>query len=239
MKEVDQIMGMADRYALTYSLVREDSRTDPVARKALRDAIEQALSARVLSDNGKAVHSRLIQAAHELVAAKDVPAKWGCVGPDAEDIAWSKFHELVDYVCVLIDSPPCLPAAPQPPAQEVRVPNIPGLEADPSAFVRWASKAGYDMTSHPMHFLFLNEKTAAARAGWKAACDFYAAPQPPAQREWVGLTDEEMADALPDGFQLLGEPGNFSGITLTRLQLRAFANNYVAKLREKNTGGAV
>lgn len=64
-----------------------------------------------------------------------------------------------------------------------REPNIPGLAADPSAFVRWASKAGYDMTSHPLHFLFLNEKTAAARAGWKAACDFYTATQPKAAEQ--------------------------------------------------------
>jgi hypothetical protein len=51
--------------------------------------------------------------------------------------------------------------------------NIQGLAADPSAFVRWACKAGYDMTSHPLHFLFLNERTAAARDGWKAAVAHY------------------------------------------------------------------
>jgi hypothetical protein len=62
------------------------------------------------------------------------------------------------------------PAEPKP-AQ----PNIPGLAADPSAFVRWAEPAGYDMTSHPLHFLFLNEKTYAARQGWNACRDHYAA----------------------------------------------------------------
>ncbi len=60
------------------------------------------------------------------------------------------------------------------------LPNIPGLAADPSAFVRWAEPNGYDMTSHPLHFLFLNEKTSAARAGWKAAVDHYKLTTPPA-----------------------------------------------------------
>ena len=67
------------------------------------------------------------------------------------------------------------------PAQQE--PNIPGLEADPSAFVRWASKNGYDMTCHPLHFRFLNEKTAAARDGWKAAHAFYTAQPAPAHCE--------------------------------------------------------
>lgn len=62
--------------------------------------------------------------------------------------------------------------------------NIPGLAADPSAFVRWAVAEGYDMTSHPLHFLFLNERTAAARKGWNAARDLYAAaPKQPEPRK--------------------------------------------------------
>lgn len=74
-------------------------------------------------------------------------------------------------------------------------PNIPGLAADPSAFVRWAEPAGYDMTSHPLHFLFLNDRTAAARAGWNACRYHYkvdevaapvAAAQPVAVPQDVG-----------------------------------------------------
>jgi hypothetical protein len=46
-----------------------------------------------------------------------------------------------------------------------------GLDEDPAAFVKWALENKYDMTCHPLHFLFLAEKTAAARAGWKAAME--------------------------------------------------------------------
>ena len=70
--------------------------------------------------------------------------------------------------------------AAQPVAQEPA--NIPGLAADPSAFVRWAEPAGYDMTSHPLHFLFLNEKTAAARDGWNACRRHYEAIAAPVAR---------------------------------------------------------
>lgn len=45
-----------------------------------------------------------------------------------------------------------------------------------SAFEEWASRENYDMTTHPLHWLFLNERTYAARQGWKAALNF-AAPQ--------------------------------------------------------------
>ena len=104
----------------------------------------------------------------------------------------------------------------QPAQQE---PNIPGLAADPSAFVRWAEKNGYDMTAHPLHFLFLNEKTAAARAGWKAAHEHYIRPQ---AREWVGLTDEELLDCLgPEAVRI--PPG-----------WRTLTSAIEAKLREKN-----
>lgn len=61
---------------------------------------------------GKELHDRLIQAIHTLMAARDEPVKWGNVGPDAEDLAWDKVRELVNYICVGIDSPPCLAAAP-------------------------------------------------------------------------------------------------------------------------------
>lgn len=36
------------------------------------------------------------------------------------------------------------------------------------AFEAWASNARFDMSMHPMHYLFLNNHTSAAREGWKA-----------------------------------------------------------------------
>lgn len=37
-----------------------------------------------------------------------------------------------------------------------------------TAFEEWASSEKYDMHEHPMHYLFLDPKTNAARMGWKA-----------------------------------------------------------------------
>lgn len=55
---------------------------------------------------GKDLHDKLMVAIQNLLAARNAPAKWGSVGPDAEDIAWDKVRELVNYICVRIDSPP-------------------------------------------------------------------------------------------------------------------------------------
>jgi len=48
-----------------------------------------------------------------------------------------------------------------------------GLEdcsaAETSAFEAWAKANGYSLGPHPLHFLFLDPKTYAARQGWKAA----------------------------------------------------------------------
>jgi hypothetical protein len=55
-----------------------------------------------------------------------------------------------------------------------QVPELPksndGKEQD--AFEAWAGSERYDMTTHPMHWLFLNERTDAARQGWKAALEY-------------------------------------------------------------------
>ena len=64
-----------------------------------------------------------------------------------------------------------------------------GIEQD--AFEAWAAAERYDMEQHPLHWLFLNARTAAARNGWRAgirhARDRYramlAAAPPPAAKE--------------------------------------------------------
>ena len=43
------------------------------------------------------------------------------------------------------------------------------------AFEAWAKKEGYDMSQHPLHWLFLNHKTHSARKGWKAAIEYASA----------------------------------------------------------------
>lgn len=51
------------------------------------------------------------------------------------------------------------------------------------AFEAWASSERYDMREHPLHYLFMDAKTYAARQGWKAALryvreQFAASPSP-------------------------------------------------------------
>lgn len=41
-----------------------------------------------------------------------------------------------------------------------------GTEQD--AFEEWAAKNRYDMHQHPLHWLFLDKRTSAARDGWRA-----------------------------------------------------------------------
>jgi len=53
----------------------------------------------------------------------------------------------------------------------VGVPTVcDGKEQD--AFEAWAKGQGYDMACHPMHWLFLNERTYAARRGWEGALEY-------------------------------------------------------------------
>lgn len=40
------------------------------------------------------------------------------------------------------------------------------------AFEDWALRQGYDMTKHPLHYLFLDAQTYAARQAWCAAIEY-------------------------------------------------------------------
>ena len=42
-------------------------------------------------------------------------------------------------------------------------------EGEESHFEHWATKERYDLHQHPLHYLFLDSKAYAARAGWRAA----------------------------------------------------------------------
>lgn len=67
-------------------------------------------------------------------------------------------------------------------AAGVELPKVcDGKEQD--EFEAWARTENFDMTTHPLHWLFLNERTSAARNGWKAALEYVnraalAAPAP-------------------------------------------------------------
>jgi chromosome segregation ATPase len=69
-----------------------------------RDALAAKLMP--LAKNGKDAYQKLQQAAAQIVSAQSEPSRWGCVGPDAQDIAWDKFNELANFVCLAMDSPP-------------------------------------------------------------------------------------------------------------------------------------
>lgn len=43
------------------------------------------------------------------------------------------------------------------------------VRAEQQAFETWAVAQGYDMTQHPLHYLFLDPKTNAARKVWNAS----------------------------------------------------------------------
>lgn len=47
-----------------------------------------------------------------------------------------------------------------------------GKEQD--AFEKWAASEAYTMTTHPLHWLFLDKRTYAARDGWRAALRYVA-----------------------------------------------------------------
>ena len=52
------------------------------------------------------------------------------------------------------------------------------------------------------------------------------------KQEWVGLTDQEIADALYDGFAFGHDKGDLSNQTVIRHVIRVIE----AKLKEKNNG---
>ena len=58
----------------------------------------------------------------------------------------------------------------KPPAPMAVTDVCDGNEQD--AFEKWASGDGMDLTKHPLHWLFLDGKTATARKAWKAAIKY-------------------------------------------------------------------
>jgi hypothetical protein len=64
------------------------------------------------------------------------------------------------------------------------------------AFEEWAKARRFDMTEHPLHYLFLDEKTDAARQGWKAGLEHavsraHPTPEALARAEtWRPITDD-------------------------------------------------
>lgn len=58
---------------------------------------------------GKELHDKMMAAVRKIVSASKEPARWGSVGPDAEELAWGEFSELLNHICIGIDSAPAQP----------------------------------------------------------------------------------------------------------------------------------
>ncbi|HCV70574.1 MAG TPA: hypothetical protein DHE23_01830 [Agrobacterium sp.] len=60
------------------------------------------------------------------------------------------------------------------------------------AFETWAANNRYDMHEHPLHYLFMDPKTNAARQGWKAALQYVRDqfPVAPAKQEGGNVTSQ-------------------------------------------------
>lgn len=89
----------------------------------------------------------------------------------------------------------------QPQAREDAQPVAVCDGVEQPAFEEWASKQGLDMHEHPLHYLFLDAKTDAARQAWKAGLEHAVGrmathPAPDAQPVgWLRAADEEMVCA--------------------------------------------
>jgi len=76
-----------------------------------------------------------------------------------------------------------------------------GLEQE--AWEAWARVQRFDMVEHPMHYLFLNERTDAARQGWKGGL-VYAVEQMKQRVHVVEAKGDERTDALQDSAYAAG-----------------------------------
>lgn len=75
------------------------------------------------------------------------------------------------------------------------------------AFEAWAKSQRYDMHEHPLHYLFMDPKTAAARAGWKAALAYVRA-------EFAGQASEPVTLAVLDDMDT--ELARMSSVTIAK-----------------------
>lgn len=95
-------------------------------------------------------------------------------------------HQMRDFALAALASKPVAPPA---------VPSTcDGKEQD--AFEAWASGERFDMALHPLHWLFLNEKTYAARQGWKGALRYVGAVLSATTPAPAGQSDSELLDWL-------------------------------------------
>jgi hypothetical protein len=98
-------------------------------------------------------------------------------------------------------------------AEPQTAPKLEALESckgEQLKFEEWAAAEKYDMHEHPLHYLFMDDKTNAARQGWKAALRYAATVIAGAQCQAVSTerlyTLKEATTALEQAIQTLTRP---------------------------------
>ena len=112
-----------------------------------------------------------------------IDAGEGYTPDDAVDVAFGLLHgaDSAEETASLLRKAAAALAARQPVGQEPVA-----FAVESAAFEAHAKGAGLNMEQHPLHYLFLDETTHAARQAWKAALQF----QPPAQCIDLGQPNE-------------------------------------------------
>lgn len=106
--------------------------------------------------------------------------------------------------------------------------RLPAAPVQPESFEQWNAKQHGDLEE--IGFL------QALRIAYCAGQDSVTKGTPPAaQQQWVGLTDEQLADCVPEGAHIIEREGERNRVAMTRQQLHDFVAN-VDKLRELNEG---
>lgn len=160
---------------------------EPAQTSHVTDSVMRKLEVRTHTADQMREYARLALAAagggvpHDaLIQARDMLENWSSYVPPY----FAEKHGLKDDFATLDK---WIASSPQPEAAPAvaQVPKVcDGKEQD--AFEAWASSNRYDMHTHPLHWLFLNQETASARDGWKGAIEYVnrvlaAVPEAPAQ----------------------------------------------------------
>jgi hypothetical protein len=81
------------------------------------------------------------------------------------------------------------------------------------AFEAWASANGYDMHEHPLHYLFMDHKTDAARQAWKAGLTYAVeVMQPLVERALAAPSSAPAQGEVRDEADALGRIAGYLGI---------------------------
>lgn len=87
-------------------------------------------------------------------------------GPNAAEMRGGMLNDIRDLCNRALTTPPTPDRIGKDAVREALPKRCDGIEQP--AFEEWAAAQGFDMTEHPLHYLFLDAKTDAARQAWCA-----------------------------------------------------------------------